>query len=76
MGESLYSIFKRGAAEMYRHHNVRYLPWYLAELNFRYSYCVKLGYDAATRTCLFEAPSASSSAIGELMAKPPRTPPP
>ena len=50
--EGYYSIFKRGMKGVYQHCSEKHLHRYLAEFDFRYSNCVKLGVDDAPRAAM------------------------
>ncbi len=47
--EGFFSIFKRGMKGIYQHCNEKHLHRYLAEFDFRYNNCVKLGCDDKER---------------------------
>ncbi len=47
--EGFFSIFKRGMRGVYQHCCEKHLHCYLAEFDFRYSNCVKLGVDDVAR---------------------------
>jgi hypothetical protein len=50
--EGYFSIFKRGMKGVYQHCSEKHLHRYLAELDFRYSHRVKLGYSDGERAVL------------------------
>lgn len=50
--EGYYSIFKRGMKGVYQHCGEKHLHRYLAEFDFRYSNCSKLGVEDVERTSL------------------------
>lgn len=50
--EGYFSIFKRGMVGTYQHCDVRHLPRYLAEFDFRMNNRTKLGIDDAARTIM------------------------
>jgi transposase-like protein len=50
--EGFFSIFKRGMVGTYQHCDVRHLPRYLAEFDFRMNNRAKLGIDDAARTVI------------------------